>query len=387
MNQSSSELMSKRLERLPKADIRGMSLRCAEIEGINLSQGVCDLPSPEILLKRTAEAIRADKSAYAPARGIPELREAMAEKLKSFNGITADPEKEILVSSGVTGSYASVLMGLLNPGDGILLFEPYYAYHYNQALLAGVEPKLVDLAAPDFQITKEKLEEHYDPSLKAVLLCTPSNPSGRMYSEKEIRIVGDFAKEKSLLMITDEIYEYFTYENRSHVSAASLPEYKDHCVTMMGLSKTFSITGWRLGYVVASEKYMTALTKAHDLLYVCPPTPLQHGMVAGFREVGQSYFDELRKDFQSKRDRICRALKEAKLEPIVPQGSYYVLADISQSGEKDSFEAAMKILNEKKVASVPGQAFFQSANKDRYVRFCFAVEDQLLDQACEKLTQ
>lgn len=375
------------LKKLPSADIRKMTLACNRVGGINLSQGVCDLPTPSVILEAASKAILEDKSAYAPAAGMESLRLAIQSKLKRRNAISVDLE-QILVTQGVTGAFTSICQALFNPGDRILLFEPYYGYHYADAILCGLEVTTVPLAAPSFEITRDLLNRHWSPDLKAVLLCSPSNPAGRIYTKEEIELVHAFCQEKGAMMISDEIYEEFYYsDNKKPISPLSLFPGSDLIVTMMGFSKTFSITGWRLGYAVLPKPLVEAVSRVNDLIYVCAPTPLQYGAVAALTEVPESYYVGLRADFVQKRKRLCEALERCKLSPIWPEGSYYVLADVSRLGCKDSTEAAFLILEKFKVASVPGGAFFQSENKDKYVRFCFAITDDLLVEACRRLGQ
>jgi aminotransferase len=329
-------------------------------------------------------AIHERKSMYSLPEGIPELREAIAKKLKRENGIEVDPDSEISVSVGTSGAYSAVLLSLLDPGDGILVFEPYYGYHVNGAILAGMEPQYCTLTPPDFAVTEQRIVSALKPNTRAVVICTPSNPSGKMFSREELACVAKVAREHDLLVVSDEIYEYFRYDGNEHVSAASVEGLRERTVTLMGYSKTFSITGWRLGYAVAPEPLCSAITLATDLLYVCAPTPLQYGALGGM-ESGDAYFEGLRVDFQAKRDRFCAALERAGLHPIVPQGSYYVLADVSSFDFADSRAAAMHVLETTGIASIPGRAFYRSSVGEKLIRFCFSVEDDVLDEACRRV--
>lgn len=372
------------IENLFQSDIRAMTGECNKVGGINMAQGICDLPTPPEVLKATKNAIDQDLSVYAPAEGLTSLRQAIAGKLEQYNKIKADPETEISVTMGGTGAFAASLMSLFNAGDGLVLFEPFYGYHLNEALLCGLKVDFVPMSPGSFEIKEEALRAAIQPYTKAIVLCTPGNPSGHMLTQKEIDVVAKIAKEKDLVVFSDEIYEYFTYQGREHLSPGAHPDLADRTITVMGLSKTFSITGWRLGYMVAPAEWMQKIRVVHDLLYICAPTPLQHGVVEGF-SLPQTYYDELREEFFEKRELFCGALKEAGLEPMVPEGAYYVLSDVSPLGCQNSKEAAMKILEKTGVASVPGRAFFQSPEGEKYVRFCFAVEDEPLKEACRRL--
>ena len=376
--------IAKRLSALSQSDIRRMTRECERVGGINLGQGICDLPTPELVREGAIRAIRENKSTYSFAEGTRELREAIAGKLSRDNGLQADPSSEICVTVGASGAYSCAIHALLDPGDGILLFEPYYGYHLNAAIVAGLTPQFVTLRAPGFALDEAALEAALTPATRAMVVCTPGNPSGKMFSKAELAVLARVAQKHDLLVITDEIYEYIRYDGRPHVSPASIAGLRERTVTIMGLSKTFSITGWRLGYAVGPEELIRAITLVNDLDYVCAPTPLQLGAAAGF-DAPQSYFDELQSGYQRKRDRICEALHAAHLEPIVPQGAYYVLADCARLGQPTARGAAMELLERTRVASVPGSAFYRGAAGEGLLRFCFAKDDAVLDEACRRL--
>lgn len=376
--------IARRLANLAQSDIRRMTRECERVGGINLGQGICDLPTPELVREGAIRAIRENKSTYSFAEGAPELRDAIARKLSRDNGLQADPATEICVTVGASGAYSCAIHALLDPGDGILLFEPYYGYHLNAALVAGLTPQFVTLRAPEFTLSETALEAAITPQTRAVVVCTPSNPSGKMFSRAELEALARVAEKHDLLIITDEIYEYIRYDGRPHLSPATVAGLRHRTVTIMGLSKTFSITGWRLGYAVAPEPLTKAITLVNDLDYVCAPTPLQLGAAAGF-DAPQSYFDELQSGYQRKRDLICDALRDAGLPPIVPQGAYYVLADCSSLRLRTSRDAAMQVLEKTRVASVPGSAFYRGDAGEKLLRFCFAKDDAVLDEACRRL--
>jgi aminotransferase len=377
---------ARRLEGLVQSDIRRMTRECEKVGGINLGQGICDLATPPLVRDGAIEAIRAGHSSYSFAEGIEPLRRAIATKLERDNGIRANPKNEIVVTAGSSGAYASALFALLDPGDGILLFEPYYGYHLNTALVAGLEPQFVTLAAPDFRLDEARLRAALRPNTRAIVVCSPSNPSGRMFDVDELRVLERVAREHDLWVITDEIYEYIRYDGREHVSPATVGSLHERTVTIMGLSKTFSITGWRLGYAVAREEVARRIALVHDLFFICAPTPLQHGVAAGFG-APKSYFDDLQAQFTRKREWTCDALFEAGLEPIEPEGAYYVLADVSNLGFDTSREAALAILERTGVAVIPGTSFYQGADGERFVRVCYAKEDDVLQEACRRLTK
>jgi len=373
-----------RLQGLLQSEIRRMTRECERVGGINLGQGICDLPTPPLVRDGAIAAIRENRSTYSFAEGAAELRQAIAKKLQRDNGLRADPASEICVTVGASGAYAAAIHALLDPGDGILLLEPYYGYHLNAAIVAGFTPEFLALSPPDFALREEALEAAITPRTRAVVLCTPSNPSGKMFSREELSALARVADRHDLLVITDEIYEYIRYDGRPHLSPASIPELAARTVTIMGLSKTFSITGWRLGYTFAPAEMTKAIGLVNDLYFVCAPTPLQLGAAAGFAAPA-SYFSELQSGYQRKPDVICAALRRAGLPPIVPQGAYYVLADCSRLGFATSREAAMHVLEATRVASVAGSAFYRGAEGDKLLRFCFAKDDTVLEVACGRL--
>jgi aminotransferase len=374
--------IARRLQGLVQSDIRRMTRECERVDGINLGQGICDLPTPPLVRDGAIAAIREHKSTYSFAEGSRKLRDAIAQKLERDNGLRADPATEICVTVGASGAFAAAINALLDPGDGLLLLEPYYGYHLNAAIVAGLSPRFHSLQPPSFALREDELEASIDRGTRAIVVCTPSNPSGKMFTRDELAVLGRVAARHDLLVITDEIYEYIRYDGREHVSPASLPGLRERTVTIMGLSKTFSITGWRLGYAVGPPELIAPLTLVNDLYFVCAPTPLQLGAAAGFG-APHSYFDDLASMYQRKRDRICDALRAARLPPIVPEGSYYVLADCSRIAP--AREAAMIVLERTKVASIPGTAFYRGAPGDRLLRFCFAKEDDVLEEACRRL--
>lgn len=367
-----------------QSDIRRMTRECERVGGINLGQGICDLPTPAPVAEGAIAAIRARQSTYSFAEGVIELRSVIATKLARENGLRADPKSEIVVTVGATGAFAAAIHALLDPGDGILLFEPYYGYHLNAAILAGLEPQYLTLHAPRFALVESELRAALRPNTRAIVVCTPSNPSGKMFTRAELEIVDRVARAANLLVITDEIYESIRYDGREHISPASVGSLWERTVTILGLSKTFSITGWRLGYAVAPEPLARAITLAHDLFYVCAPTPLQHGVAAGFA-LPRSYYDDLIAGYTKKRALTCDALHDAGFEPIVPEGAYYVLADVSKLGFTSARAAAMALLERAKVATVPGTAFFRGQSGERFVRVCYAKEDDVLAEACRRI--
>ena len=378
---------SDRTARLAQSDIRAMTLACAKVNGINMSQGVCDTPVPEIVVQAAKEAMEQGRNTYSRYDGVPELRQAIALKVAAYNRITADPDTNITVSAGATGSFQATCMALLNPGDEVILFEPFYAYHIQAILAVEATPRYVTMRAPEWSWDVQDLEQAITPKTKALVVNTPGNPSGKIVSRRELEQIAEIACRRDLMVITDEIYEYFVFDGREHTSMASLPNMAPRTITIGGYSKTFSITGWRIGYSVAEAGWAKAIGAMSDVLYVCAPTPLQYGVAAGIRNLPESFYAGLSKDYQQKRDRFCGALEKAGLPPSVPQGAYYVLADVSRLPGHTGRDRAMYLLDKTGVAGVPGEAFFAGPQGSRFIRFCFAKTHEDLEQASRCIEQ
>ncbi|HEU4684426.1 MAG TPA: pyridoxal phosphate-dependent aminotransferase [Nitrospira sp.] len=378
---------NQRLAKLGQSEIRAMTQACSRLNGINLAQGVCDTPAPTAVTQAAVRAVEAGKNVYSRFDGLAELREAIGEKLARDNGVKADPETEITVSAGATGAFHCACLALLNPGDEVILFEPYYQYHISALLAIEAVPVIVGLRGPEWEVPFEDVERAVTPRTRAMVVNSPGNPSGKVFTEAEMQRLAEIARRHDLLVVTDEIYEYFLYDGRNHVSMAALPGMADRTITIGGYSKTFSVTGWRIGYAVASGRWAHAIGAMNDLLYVCAPTPLQAGVAAGIRQLPALYYRQLKADYQRKRDRFCEALKRAGLPPIVPQGAYYVLADASRLPGRTGKERAMHLLQQIGVAGVPGEAFFSGPEGGRFIRFSFAKTDTDLDDVCRRFAR
>ena len=377
--------LSRRAARIAKAEIRNMTVECERVGGINLAQGVCDLPVPPPVAGGAEQAIRGGGNAYTRHDGIARLRRAIAGKMQSMNGITADPETDVVVSAGSTGALFCAVYALLDPGDEVILFEPYYGYHVNTLLAVDAVPKYVRMHAPEWTYDLDEVRRAITPKTRAILLNTPGNPTGKVYSREELAGLARLAAEHDLFVFTDEMYEYFVYDGAEHVSIGAMAEAKDRTITISGYSKTFNITGWRIGYAVADARWAEMIGYVNDLVYVCAPAPLQAGVAAGIETLGRDYYDGLVTDFRAKREKLCAALREAGFGLAYPRGAYYVLADASHIPGADSKEKALRLLREARVASVPGGAFFHDGSGENFLRFCFAKEDHELDAAAERL--
>jgi len=377
--------LSKRSSYLQKSEIRVMSVECEKVKGINLSQGVCDLKTPGSVLSGAKQAIDAGINSYTRHDGLYELRQAIAVKMAKFNHIKADPEKNIIVSSGATGALYCAFLALLNPGDEVIIFEPYYGYHLSTIQAVDLVPRYVRMDPPDWKINIERLEKSITKKTRAILINTPMNPSGKVFTIDELKILADFAIKHDLFIFTDEIYEYFVYGNNKHISPGSLKGIADRTITISGYSKTFSITGWRIGYAVANDKWAKMIGYMNDLVYVCAPAPLQIGVAHGIMRLPNKFYGNLCSQYKNKKDKICQALDSIGLTPFVPQGAYYVLADVKKVPGKTSKEKAMYILKKTGVATVPGMAFYHDKSGENLIRLCFAKDDKILDKAILRL--
>ncbi|HRS87838.1 MAG TPA: pyridoxal phosphate-dependent aminotransferase [Syntrophales bacterium] len=376
--------LGKRHEWVMQSEIRAMSIACDRRGGINLSQGVCDMEVPIEVRRAAQEAMEDGLNTYTRYDGIAELRRAIAAKEERFAGLAADPETEIVVSAGATGALFCTCLALLDPGDEVIVFEPFYGYHISTLVAAEAVPVYVRLEPPDWTFTARDLEAVVTARTKALIINTPANPSGKVFSDAELSLLADFAVSHDLFVFTDEIYEHFLYDGRRHVAPATLRGMRERTVTISGLSKTFSITGWRVGYAICDAAWAQAIGYFNDLVYVCAPAPLQAGVARGLEVLGEEYYRGLVEAFTRKREMICRSLEKAGLRPFRPAGAYYVLADISGLPGGDDKEKVMYLLDRTSVAAVPGRAFFNGGGED-LARFCFAKEDPVLAEACRRL--
>jgi aminotransferase len=373
-----------RVQELRQSDIRRFSALCAAVNGVNLSQGVCDQPAPDVVKSAAKEAIDADHAVYTHMRGIAELRGTIAEKMKTFNGIVADPETEIAVTVGTAAAFACTVLTLMNPGDEAVVFSPYYSYHVNLLRLLGNDVRFVDTHPPDWRYDLKALAGAFTDRTRIVLINTPANPSGKVFDEGELREIASLAREHNAWVVTDEIYEYITY-GKPHVSVGKYAEFADRTVTISGASKTYAVTGWRVGYAIAPASVIDKIGVVSDHLTICAPSPLQHGIAAGMT-LPDGYYEDMCKDYRVKRDMLADALRGCGFEPFVPDGSYYMLAGFERSRFRDATNATESILEQVGVATVPGSAFYRNpADGENQLRFCYAKKMGDLEDACERL--
>lgn len=377
--------LGNRMRFLKQSEIRNMTLECTRKGGLNLSQGVCDTPVPEVVRRAAGQAIEDGCNIYTRFDGLPELRSAIARKLARYNGIAVSGEGDVVVTSGSSAAFYGACLAILDPGDEAVLFEPYYGYHVDTLAAVGAEAKIVTLRPPDWSFEAADLRGAISERTRAIVVNTPSNPCGKVWTRAELELVADVAEEHDLFVLTDEIYEHFLYDGRKHVSPASLPRLAGRTITINGFSKTLSITGWRIGFSAGPPEYLTRLGHINDLVYICAPAPLQRGVARALEVLDDSFYQALGAEYQVKRDKICGALDRAGITPYAPEGAYYVLADTSRLPGADSKARVMHLLDETGVAAVPGSAFFRGHEGDTLARFCFAKTTPDLDEACRRL--
>ena len=378
--------LSRKASGIVQSEIRIMSVECEKVRGINLAQGICDTEVPEPVQRAAVKAIGSRQNSYTRLDGIAQLRRAIARKMHEYNLVEVDPEREVVVTAGSTGAFYSACMALLDPGDEVIVFEPYYGYHVNTLLALDCVPVYVTMHPPRWIFSREHFERAITPRTKAIIINTPANPSGKVFTREELEFVAGLAIKHDLFVITDEIYEYFLFDQNEHVSPASLPGMSERTITISGFSKTYSITGWRIGYAVCQERWAQSIGYFHDLAYICAPAPFQHGVTTGLEELTTEFYCALARDYRAKRDLLCTTLEKVGLPPSWPQGSYYVLADVSPLPGTNSKEKAMYLLAQAGVASVPGEAFFSEGGRN-LLRFCFAKTEADLEEACRRLSR
>ena len=374
---------SKRTSVFGESVIRRMT-RVANAHGaINLSQGFPDFDPPEALLKAAERAARHGPHQYAVTWGAPNFRQALARKQSRFMGLPLDPDAHFVVTCGSTEAMMAAMMTACNPGDKVIVFSPFYENYVADMILSGAEPVYVALRPPDFAFDTDELRRAFEQKPKALILCNPSNPSGKVFTREELLFIAKLAAEHDTFVITDEVYEHIIYAPHEHVYFAALPGMFERTISCSSLSKTYSITGWRLGYVIAPPEVIHSARKVHDFLTVGAAAPLQEAAVAGL-ELPESYYHELQAVYAEKRDVFLKYLDQAGLTYTKPQGAYYVMVDISEFGWADDAAFSEWLAREVGVAAVPGSSFFHEPVK-HLIRFHFAKQTKTLQAAGERL--
>jgi aspartate/methionine/tyrosine aminotransferase len=365
--------------------IREMTRLAMEHDAVNLSQGFPDFAAPEILKKAACEAIYADVNQYAITWGAKSFRDALVYKTKKFLGIDVDPEREITVSCGSTEAMIDVLLAVINPGDEVIVFEPFYENYGPDAIISGATPRFVQLRLPDWSFDEAELAAAFNNKTKAIIINTPNNPTGKVFSRVELQVIAKLCQKWDVLAITDEIYEHIIYDSAEHVSPITLDGMRERTIVVNGMSKTYSVTGWRVGYIIAPPGITGAIRKMHDFLTVGAPAPLQEAGAVALR-LPDSYYVDLASHYQRRRDRLMQMLGSAGLHPMLPKGAYYIMCDIGAWGYASDVEFARFMVKDIGVATVPGSSFFSDpAAGKNIIRFTFCKKKETLDAAEECL--
>jgi aminotransferase len=362
-----------------------MTRVCQQFNGINLAQGFPEKSPPEEVLLEALQAIERGNNQYSITWGLPGLREAVAKKISRFNGLQPDPEKEVTITCGSSEGIVASLLALVNPGERVIIFEPYYENYLPGLALCGATPLFVSLSEPGWEIDLDALRKAFSQGPKALILNTPANPSGKVFSQEELGIIARLCQEHGTYVITDEIYEHITYDGLKHVSMASLPEMWERTVTISGCSKTYSVTGWRVGYVVAPEGLMSAIRKVHDYMVVAAPTPFQMAAITAMG-LPDPYYRDLGGHYQKQRDYLLQTFEELSIPVLRPSGAYYMMIRIDGLGYGEDEAFAMALVEKAGLAVVPGSSFYHRPEDGRdKVRICFAKSWETLREVKERL--
>ena len=375
--------LSKRTETFTDSVIRRMTRISNQYGAVNLSQGFPDFEPPRELLNRLAEVSNEDFHQYSITWGAQNFREALAEKQSRLMGRRIDPNAEIVVTCGSTEAMMAAMMTVANPGDKVIVFSPFYENYGADTILSGAEPIYVPLYPPEFNFDPDELEAAFRQKPKALILCNPSNPCGKVFTYDELKIIADLAEKYDAFVITDEVYEHIVYAPHKHTYFASLPNMWERTISCSSLSKTYSITGWRLGYIIAPPQIIDVAKKVHDFLTVGAAAPLQEAAVTGLR-FGEDYYRQLRDKYTEKRDLFLKGLDDIGIAHTVPQGAYYILLDISEFGYKSDLEFCEVLARDVGVGAVPGSSFFRE-DVNHLIRLHFAKKTETLNEALNRL--
>lgn len=375
--------MSDRTETFTDSVIRRMTRVSLKYGAVNLSQGFPDFEPPKEILNRLAEVTGEDFHQYSITWGAQNFREALAEKQSRLMGRKIDPNGEIVVTCGSTEAMMAVMMTVANPGDKVIVFSPFYENYGADAILSGAEPIYVPLYPPEFNFNADELEAAFKQHPKALILCNPSNPCGKVFTYDELKLIAEFAEKYDTFVITDEVYEHIVYEPHKHIYFASLPGMWERTISCSSLSKTYSITGWRLGYIIAPPHIIDVAKKVHDFLTVGAAAPLQEAAVTGLR-FEDDYYIRLQEKYTAKRNLFLKGLDDLKIAHTIPQGAYYVLLDISEFGFDSDLEFCETLARDVGVGAVPGSSFFREP-VNHLIRLHFAKKDETLNEALNRL--
>lgn len=379
--------LSRITETFAESVIREMTRICDAAGGYNLSQGFPDFESPEAIKEAAIAAIRAGMNQYPVTFGEPELRNAISRRALEYNGIACDPETEITVTCGATEAMIATLKAIINPGDEIVVFEPFYENYGPDGILSGATPRYVALSGPTWSFSSEELEAAFNERTKAIVINTPNNPTGKVFSQAELEEIAALCIKWDTYAVTDEIYEHILYDGARHVSIATLPGMKERTITINSISKTYSVTGWRVGWAIANERTTRRIRKVHDFLTVGAPTPFQHAAACAL-SFPEQYYCDLRKRYSEARDFTLNLIRATGFEAGLPQGAYYIFAGarpvMDMIGANDDFDFSRKLIEIAGVATVPGSSFYSRRGMGRdLVRFCFCKKWETLNAVKE----
>lgn len=366
-----------------------MSALAVKHGAINLGQGFPDFPGPDFVKEAAIEAIRADLNQYAPSHGLPRLREAIAADWATQHGVEVDPDAEVTVTSGATEALLSAMLALVNPGDEVLFFEPFYDSYVPQTVFAGGTPRVIPLQPPDWTFDRDALAAAFNERTRLFLLNTPHNPTGKVFTREELQFIADLCIRHDVIVLADEVYERIVYDDWHHVPIATLPGMWERTLTINSTGKTFSVTGWKIGYVTGSAELQSALRTTHQFNVFATATPLQQGVAVALETAARvGYYDQLKADYQVRRDRLMAILGDAGLPPLPVQGSYFIMSDISGLGFANDVEFCRHLVTEVGVAAIPPSAFYlDPAGAPLLARFCFAKQEATMEAAAERLQQ
>ena len=386
---SISRRVSRKASLFTESVIREMTREAMKYGAVNLSQGFPDFAAPEDIKRVAMQAIADDVNQYAITWGAKDFRQAIARKTKWYLGLEIDPEAEITVTCGSTEGMIAAMMATVDPGEEVVVFEPFYENYAPDAILSDAKPRYVPLRAPDWSFDREELRAAFNPKTKAIIICNPNNPTGKVFTRAEMEFIGNLCQEFDALCFTDEIYEHILYSRAgaeiAHISMAQLDGMRERTVIVNSMSKTYSVTGWRVGYCIASPEITSAVRKVHDFLTVGAAAPLQTAGAYAL-SLPPSYYDKLQADYEARRDLILPQLEQAGFGTFRPDGAYYIMTDISGFGFKDDVEFTRHLIREVGVACVPGSSFYSDpALGAQQVRFCFCKKDETLMLAAERL--
>ena len=384
---STNARLSIKASQFTESVIREMTRLAIAHNAVNLSQGFPDFPAPAEIKEAAREAIAADINQYAITWGAKSLRNAIAQKVERQQGMSIDPEREITVCCGATEAMISTMMALINPGDEVIAFEPFYENYGPDAILSGATPRFVKLRPPDWRFDPDELKAAFGPATKAIILNTPNNPTGKVFERAEIEQIRDLCDRWNAYVITDEIYEHMVYDGAVHIPPATVEGLRERTITINALSKTYSVTGWRVGWAIAPPEVTSAIRKVHDFLTVGAAAPLQEaGAIA--LQFPDSYYEKLAADYLVRRDKMLRILENAGFRCFRPRGAYYIMTDISAFGFSDDVTFARHLVKEIGIAAVPGSSFYRNpADGSKQLRFTFCKSEKTLKAAAERFAK